>query len=140
MLGAHTSQCWGSDKDMIFAPATLTLLVWWCYPPSLSTQTFRIKSDPKTATLSASRNPPFSKKLWKPSQEEERLSFCSGISKHSLAFPYLSPVRHGRDRRGEFTRYSFISLLAFSYKDPQSSFKKGPVPSPRGDRRLLGKF
>lgn len=77
---------------------------------------------------------------WKPSQEEERLSFCSDISKYSLTFPYLSLGRHGRDRRGEFTRYSFSSLLAFSYKHPQTSFKKGTVPNPRGVRSLAGKF
>lgn len=63
VLGAHTSQCWGSDKDMIFASATLTLLLWWCYPPSLSTQTFRIKSDPKAIMFSDPRNPQFPTRL-----------------------------------------------------------------------------
>lgn len=52
MLNAQKLHCWGSDKDIIFAPTILTLLLLWRYP-SLSTQTFRIKSDPKSTMLNA---------------------------------------------------------------------------------------
>lgn len=62
VLNAQKLQCWGSDKDTIFAPTILTLLLLWCYP-SLSTQTFRRKPDSKATTLSALRNPPFPKWL-----------------------------------------------------------------------------
>lgn len=83
VLDAHTSQCWGSDKDMIFASATLTLLLWWCYPPSLSTQTFRTKSDPKAITFSDPRNPPFPKRL-----SSLKLSVPS---RDPCGCPFLSP-------------------------------------------------
>lgn len=62
VLNAQKLHCWGSDKDMIFAPTILTLLLLWCYL-SLSTQTFRIKSDPKAAMPSALRSLPFPKRL-----------------------------------------------------------------------------
>lgn len=81
------AQPWLSDR----------LCVGVCWPPWLHTG----NDDPGCCNShSAGRQ----QTLWKPSQEEEGLSFCSDISKYSLAFPYLSLDRHGRIRRGEFTR------------------------------------
>jgi len=55
VLNAQNLHCWGSDKDMIFAPTIITLLLLWCYP-SLSTQTFRIKSYPKATILCSQKS------------------------------------------------------------------------------------
>lgn len=57
VLNAQKLHCWGSEKDVIVAPAIPTLLLWRSYP-SLSTRTFRIQSDPSAAMFSALRNQP----------------------------------------------------------------------------------
>lgn len=64
-------------------------------------------------------------------------SFALIFSSTVLHLPYLSLVSW-RDRRGEFTRYSYpvSSLVAFSYKQSQTFFKKWPFPSHRKVRSL----
>lgn len=103
---------------MSFAPTILPLLLLWCYP-SLSTQTFRIKSDPKATMLSALRNPAFPK--WLSCIARWNCLSLSEISLDSLPSPSVCPelcppfLKQAADELGTYKSITCICLWVCMY-------------------------